>query len=158
MRNITGGRGVLGGAVLLAVGLAFLLPTLGVRDASAYLFLFIGLAFAFAYLQGTRPYVYLVPAASLIGFGLGVIIPSWFGLQTAAAAIFLAALALGLMAVYVIAPARKLPLVPAGVLAIVALADLFAGVELIPPGLQSFFVPLIFIVLGAYLLVEPRTH
>lgn len=158
MRNISGGRGVLGGCVLLAVGLAFALPALGARDAGAYLFLFLGLAFAFAYMIGTRPYVYLVPAATLVGFGLGILIPGWFGLHGAAAAIFLGALAAGLMVVYLVAPARKLPLIPAGVLAIVALADLFAGVELVPSGLQQFFVPVIFILLGAYLLIEPRSH
>lgn len=158
MRNVTGGRGVLGGSVLLAVGFAFALPALGARDASAYLFLFLGLAFAFAYVMGTRPYVYLVPAATLVGFGLGVLIPGWFGLQSAASGIFLAALAAGLMVVYLVAPGRKLPLIPAGVLAIVALADLFAGVELVPSGLQQFFVPVIFILLGGYLLIEPRSH
>jgi hypothetical protein len=159
VRNITGGRGVLGGAVLLAVGFAFLLPALGARDATAYLFLFLGIAFAAAYRMGTRPYVYLVPAATLVAFGLGVIVPSTLGLQNpAAAAIFLAALAAGLVVVYLVAPDRRLPLVPAGVLAIVALADLFGGVELVPAGLQSLFVPIIFIALGAYLLIEPRTH
>lgn len=156
--SITGGRGVLGGAVLLAVGLAVLLPPLGVRDAGAYLFVLLGLAFAYAYVAGTRPYVYLVPAATLIGFGLGLVIPGWFGLREAASAIFLAALAAGLLAVYLLRPTRRLPLIPAAVLAVVALAELFGRAELVPAAAQPFFVPVILLFVGAYLLIEPRGH
>lgn len=157
-RNRTGGRGILGGAVLLAVGLAVLLPPLGVRDAGSYLFLFLGIAFAVAYRAGTRPYVYLVPASMLISFGLGILLPRWAGLDTAAGPIFLASLAAGLLLVFVLAPARRLPLVPAALLGVVALAELFGRFHLVPAGAEPFFVPLILIVVGAYLLVEPRTH
>ena len=68
MRGITGGRGILGGAVLLAVGFGVLMQAMGVTDAGAYLFLFLGLAFAIAYVAGTQQYVYLVPASVMIGF------------------------------------------------------------------------------------------
>src|SRR2546430_17709987 len=73
-------RGILGGAVLLAIGGAFLLPPLGVPNAGAYLFVALGLAFAAAWWVGARQYVYLVPACVLIGFGLGLVIPTLFSL------------------------------------------------------------------------------
>ena len=159
MRGITGGRGVLGGAVLLAVGLAVLLPPLGVRDAGSYLFLFLGLAFAVAYVAGTQQFVYLVPGVTMIGFGLGLIIPQAFPrVQGEASAIFLASLAAAFIVIYLLSPSRKIPLAVAGVIGIVALADLFAKIELIPAGFQPFFVPAILIVTGVYLLVEPRAH
>lgn len=156
--NRTGGRGVLGGAVLLAVGLAVLLPPLGARDAGAYLFLFLGIAFAVAYRVGTRPYVYLVPAATLTTFGLGLLLPAWVGATTAAEAIFLGSLAVGLVIVFLLSPSRRLPLIPAALLAVVALGELFGNVHLVPAAAQPFFVPLILIVVGAYLLVEPKAH
>ncbi|HEX9495220.1 MAG TPA: hypothetical protein VGA38_05630 [Candidatus Limnocylindria bacterium] len=158
MRGITGGRGVLGGAVLLAVGFAVLLPPMGVRDAGAYLFLFLGVAFLIAYVAGTQQFVYLVPAATMIGFGLGLIIPTAFSLQAEASAIFLASLAAAFVVIYLLSPSRKIPLIVAAVIGVVALADLFAKIELIPAGFQPYFVPVILIVTGAYLILEPRTH
>ena len=71
-------RGVLGGAVLVAVGITYLLPTLGVPNATSYLFLALGAAFASAYFTGFSPYVYLVPAATLLSFGTGLLIPAAF--------------------------------------------------------------------------------
>src|SRR2546423_15347106 len=73
-------RGVLGGAVLLAIGVAFFLPPLGVPNAGAYLFVALGIAFAAAWWRGARQYVYLVPACVLIGFGLGLVIPALLNL------------------------------------------------------------------------------
>ena len=92
-------RGVLGGAVLLAIGGAFLLPPLGVPNAGAYLFVALGVAFAVAWWVGARrQYVYLVPACVLIGFGLGLVIPTLFGLPAdAAGPVFLGALAFGVL-------------------------------------------------------------
>jgi hypothetical protein len=49
-------------------------------------------------------------------------------------------------------------LIPAGVLVIVALADLFLRVQIVPAQLQPFFVPIVLIAVGVYLLVEPRTN
>ncbi len=158
MRGITGGRGVLGGMVLLAVGMAVLLPPLGVRDAGSYLFLFLGLAFAIAYAAGSQQFVYLVPGATMIGFGLGLLIPKIVPrVENEAWAIFLASLAAAFSVIYLLSPSRRIPLLVAAVLGVVALADLFVKVEL-PAGLQPFFVPAILIVTGAYLLIEPRTH
>src|SRR6266511_2747782 len=70
-------RGVLGGAVLVAVGAPFLLQALSVANASAYLFVALGIAFLAAWYVGTRQYVYMVPAAVLIAFGLGLVVPTW---------------------------------------------------------------------------------
>ncbi len=165
MRGITGGRGVLGGAVLLAVGTAVLLPPFGawsghpIQDAGAYLFLFLGVAFAIAWAAGTQQFVYLVPAATMIGFGLGLIIPAAIPrFQDEASAIFLGSLAVAFVVIYLLSPSRKIPLAVAAVIGVVALADLFAKVELIPAGMQPFFVPFILIVTGAYVILEPRTH
>jgi hypothetical protein len=151
-------RGVLGGAVLLAIGGAFLLPPLGVPNAGAYLFVALGVAFAVAWwVGGRRQYVYLVPACVLIGFGLGLVMPALLGLPPdTAGPVFLGTLALGLVAVFLLAPSRRAPLVLAGILIVVALADLFLQIDLVPLSLQPYFVPVVLIIVGAYLLVEPR--
>ncbi len=150
-------RGVLGGAVLVAVGLTYLLPALGVPDATSYLFLALGAAFAIAYVTGLTPYVYLVPAAILISFGTGLLIPGWFGLpDETVAPIFLASLTVGLAAVFVIRPVRRWPLIPAAIVGLVALAEIFRIADVIPAGLQPLFVPVILIAIGAYLIMAPR--
>jgi hypothetical protein len=150
-------RGILGGAVLVAVGVTYLLPTLGVPDATSYLFLALGGAFAVAYLMGLSPYVYLVPAAILISFGTGLLVPGWLGLpEETLAPIFLASLTVGLAAVFVIRPQRRWPLVPAAIIGLVALAEMFRIADIIPPGVQPLFVPVILIGVGAYLIMAPR--
>jgi hypothetical protein len=150
-------RGILGGAVLLAIGAAFLLPPLGVPNAGAYLFIALGIAFAAAWWRGPRPYVYLVPACVLIGFGLGLVIPTLFGLPPETAGpVFLGALAAGLFTVYALASQRRAPFVLALILAVIAIADLVLQVDLVPLALQPYFVPVILIIVGVYLLVEPR--
>lgn len=154
-----GGRGVLGGMVLLAVGTAVLLPPLGVRDAGSYLFLFLGLAFLIAWAAGTQQFVYLVPGVTMVGFGLGLIIPQAIpAFQAQTSAIFLGSLAVAFVVIYLLSPSRRIPLVVAAVIGVVALADLFAKIDVIPAALQPYFVPLILIVTGAYLILEPRTH
>jgi len=150
-------RGILGGAVLLAIGAAFLLPPLGVPNAGAYLFVALGLAFATAWWVGAKQYVYLVPACVLIGFGLGLVIPALLDLPPdTAGPVFLGMLAAGLVAVFLLAPARRASLLLAGVLAVVAIADFFLQIALVPLALQPYFVPVILILVGLYLLVEPR--
>ena len=157
MRSTAAPRGVIGGAVLLAVGAAFLLPPLGVPDAGAYLFVALGLAFGAAWWLGSKQFVYLVPAGVLIGFGLGLVFPSLFDLPAETAGpVFLGTLALGLFVVFALAPARRLLLAIAAILAVVAIADLFLNVVLVPADAQPYFVPLILIVVGLYLLVERR--
>ncbi|HEY8808225.1 MAG TPA: hypothetical protein VIN70_11665 [Candidatus Limnocylindria bacterium] len=158
MRGITGGRGILGGAVLLAVGFGVLLQAMGTADAGAYLFLFLGIAFALAYVAGTQQFVYLVPAATMIGFGLGLIIPTAFGLGDQASGIFLASLAIAFVVIYLLAPSRRIPLLVGAVIGVVALADIFTTIPVVPDALKPYFVPIILIITGAYLILEPRTH
>jgi hypothetical protein len=157
MRSTAPPRGVIGGAVLLAVGAAFLLPPLGVSNAGAYLFVALGLAFGAAWWLGTKQFVYLVPAGVLTGFGLGLVLPTLFDLPAEIAGpVFLGTLALGLIVVFAFAPGRRLLLAIAAILAVVAVADLLLNVVLIPAGAQPYFVPLILIVVGLYLLRERR--
>lgn len=154
-----GRRGILGGSVLVAVGAPFLMQAVGVANASAYLFLALGLAFGAAWFLGTRQYVYLVPAAALITFGLGLVIPTWFNLSSdLAAPIFLGALAIGFFIVFLADPRRPAPLIPAVLLALVALLTLYGRGDILPAWFQPMFVPLLFIALGVYLLLERRTN
>ena len=144
--------------MLVAVGVPFLLQAVGLPNASAYLFLALGLAFGAAWLVGTRQYVYLVPAASLITFGLGLVIPSWLNVSNdLAAPIFLGALAIGFGIVFLIDPQRPAPLVPALLLALFAFLTVYGRGDLMPVWFQPMFVPLLFIGLGLYLLVDRRT-
>lgn len=150
-------RGVLGGAVLVAVGVTYFLPTLGIANATSYLFLALGVAFAAAYVTGLNPYVYLVPAAILISFGTGLLIPGWLNLPAdTVAPVFLASLTVGLVGVFVIRPNRRWPLVPAAVFGAITLAELFRVATVIPSGLQPLLVPAILIGVGAYLILAPR--
>jgi hypothetical protein len=152
-------RGILGGSILVAVGAPFLLQAvapylnLSVPNAGAYLIFALGAAFLAAWYVGTRQYVYMVPAAVLIGFGLGLVIPTWLPLPTEAAApIFLGSLAVALAIVILFYRQHRGLLVPAGLLAIVAIADVF-GLHL-PQEMQPFFVPTVLIAVGVYMLVE----
>jgi hypothetical protein len=148
-------RGILGGAVLLAIGGAFLLPPIGVPNAGAYLFVALGLAFSAAWWLGTRQYVYLVPACVLVGFGLGLALPALLNLPPdTAGPVFLGTLAVGLVAVFLLAPTRRAPLLLAGVLAVVAITDLFLQIDLVPLALQPYFVPVVLIIVGLYLLAS----
>jgi hypothetical protein len=103
--------------------------------------------------------VYLVPGAALTTFGLGLVIPSWFNLSDELAApIFLGALALGFFIVFVVEPRRPAPLVPAILLGLVALLALYGRGDIFPGAFWQALVPLLFIALGAYLLVERRAN
>ncbi|MDQ2951622.1 MAG: response regulator [Chloroflexota bacterium] len=150
-------RGILSGLVVMAVGLTFILQAVGVPGASAYLFLTLGAAFFAAYLRAHRQYIYLVPAAVFVSFGIALLLPTWFVLRPEVIApSFVGLLALGLMGVSILAPARRWPLVPAALLGAVALVDLIGGVAIIPSVAAPFFVPAVLLAVGAYLLVEPQ--
>ena len=56
---------------------------------------------------------------------------------------------------FALAPERWAPLALAAVLAVIAVASLFLRIDLVPTMLQPFFVPLIVIAVGAYLLIVP---
>src|SRR5205085_2227033 len=127
-------RGVLGGSILIAIGLTYLLLAFGYEHAGSVLFIAIGLAFLAAYLIGPRPYVYLVPAAVLLGFGLGLYIPELLGLRGQfASLVFFALLAAGMLAVFVVAPVQRWPLVPAAILGVVAVIVSVTSAAVIPP-------------------------
>jgi hypothetical protein len=150
-------RGIVGGAVLVAVGIPYLLAAWGVPDATSYLFLSLGAAFAVAYVLGLQPYVYLVPSAILLGFGTGLLIPSWLGLpRETVAPIFLASLTVGLVGVFVLRPNRRWPLIPAAFFGVVALAEVFGVAAVVPAQAQPLFVPTILIAVGGYLILAPR--
>ena len=150
-------RGVLGGLVVIAAGVPFLLQPMGVPNAPSYLFITLGAAFTAAYFRGNRQYVYLVPAAVLGAFGIGLLLPSWITIRPdAVAPVFLGALAAGLFAVFILAPARRWVLIPAAAVAIVAIAEPLTGSTVLPPQVRPYFVPLVMIAVGVYLLVESQ--
>ena len=95
----------------------------------------------------------------LCGFGVGLLLPPWLGIASdLAGAVFLGTLALGLVVVFLIAPDRRMPLVPAVILVVVAMANVFVKVDLVPIALQPYFVPVILVAVGLYLLQERRVH
>ena len=146
-------RGILGGAVLVAVGVWSFVQATGVPNSGAYLFGALGVAFLAAWYIGTRQYVYMVPAAILVAFGLGILIPGWLSLPSGLeASIFLGALALALLIVFLMYRQHRGLLVPAALLAIVAVADQF-GLQM-PDVVQPYFVPLILLAVGIYMLAE----
>ncbi len=163
LRSTSGGpaprrRGVLGGLVVFAIGLAFLLQSLSFPAASSFLFIALGGAFAAAYGLGYRQYVYLVPAAVLIGLGVGLLLPSVFDLGRLAAPIFFGALAAALVSVTLLAPDRRWPLIPAAPLALIAIAGVIGRVDLLPTALQPFILPVVLMLVGGYLLFEPANR
>ena len=146
-------RGILGGSVLVAVGVWSFVQALQVPNSGAYLFGTLGIAFLAAWFVGTRQYVYIVPAAILLGFGLGILIPSWLSLPAGLeASIFLGSLALALVIVFLMYRQHRGLLVPAVLLAMVAVADQ-VGLQL-PDAVQPYFVPLILLAVGIYMLAE----
>ncbi len=150
-------RGVLGGLVVFAVGFAFFLPAIGFSNALAgpVLFIALGAAFAAAYALGHRQFVYLVPAAVMIALGLGLLVPALVDLGRFAAPAFFGSLAAAFVVVTLLAPERRWPLLPAGTLALIAVAGTAGGVDLLAPSVRPFILPVVLMAVGAYLLVEP---
>lgn len=149
-------RGVLGGLVVIALGVPFILQPLGVPNAASYLFISMGLAFLISYLRG-RQYVYLIPMVTLISFGVALLLPTWIAMRPESAApAFVGVIAVGFMVAFAVAPHHRWPLVPAVLLGAVAAARFVTGTSLIPAALEPFFVPVVLIGVGAYLLAEPK--
>ncbi len=147
-------RGVLGGLVVIAMGLPFVLQALGVPNAASYLFLAMGLAFLVSYLRGRR-YVYLIPMVTLSSFGIALLLPTWIVMRPEAIApAFVAIIALGFVTAFALAPNRRWPLVPAALLGIVAATRLVTGFSPIPAPLEPFLVPFVLVGVGIYLLLE----
>ena len=150
-------RGVLAGLVVIAMGVPFLLQPLGVPNAPSYLFLAMGIAFLISYLRG-RQYVYLIPMVTFSSFGIALLLPTWIALRPEAEApAFVGLVALGLVAAFVLAPERRWPLVPAAILGVAAGSQFLTGASPVPQALQPYFVPLILVGVGCYLLVERRS-
>src|SRR5438552_175554 len=150
-------RGVLGGLVVIALGVPFILQPLGVPNAASYLFIAMGLAFLISYLRG-RQYVYLIPMVTLISFGVALLLPTWITIRSESAApAFVGIIATGFVVAFALAPRHRWPLVPAVLLGIAAAARFVTGASLIPAPLEPFLVPVVLIGVGAYLLAEPRT-
>ncbi|MGQ0805025.1 MAG: hypothetical protein ACT4PI_14340 [Actinomycetota bacterium] len=152
-------RGVLGGLVVFAIGFAFLIPAigLGANLAGPLLFLAMGGAFAFSYWWGNRQYAYLVPAATLLGLGVGLLVPAVFDLGALAGPAFFVSLAVALVSVTLLAPDRRWPLIPAAPLALIAAAGFLGRADLVPTAIQPLILPVVLMLVGAYILFEP-TH
>lgn len=150
-------RGVLGGLVVIAMGLPFVLQPLGVPNAASYLFLAMGIAFLISFLRGHQ-YVYLIPMVTLTSFGIALLLPTWIAMRPETVApSFVAIVALGFVAAFVLVPDRRWPLIPAALLGSVAAGRFITGTSFIPGALEPFLVPLVLVFVGAYLLVERRS-
>ncbi len=149
-------HGVLGGLVIIAFGVPFLLalPPFTLRNASLYLFITVGLAFLAAYLLGTRQFIYLMPAATLLAFGVGLLLPTWYPPMKAdlAGPMLLATQAVGFVVVWALGRDRWWVLVPAAVLGVVAAAEGLGRMAVLTPGAEPYLVPVLLIGVGAYLL------
>lgn len=149
-------RGVLGGLVVVAMGIPFILQPLGVPNAASYLFVAMGAAFLISYLRGHQ-YVYLIPMATLTSFGVALLLPTWVVLRPEAVApAFVGVIAVGFLVAFGLAPERRWPLIPAAVLGVVAAARLMTGWSPIPTPLEPFLVPVVLVSVGLYLLIEPQ--
>lgn len=150
-------RGVLGGLVVIAMGIPFILQPLGVPNAASYLFVAMGGAFLISYLRGHQ-YVYLIPMVTLTSFGIALLLPTWLVLRPEAIAPgFVGVIALGFFVAFGLAPERRWPLIPAGLLGVVSAARLITGWSPIPAPLEPFLVPVVLVGVGTYLLIERST-
>jgi CheY-like chemotaxis protein len=150
-------RGVLGGLVVIALGVPFVLQQLGVPNGASYLFITMGLAFLISYIRG-RQYVYLIPMATLTSFGVGLLLPTWIAMRPdAVAPAYVGIVAIGFIVAFALAPTHRWPLVPAVLLGLVAAGHLVTGSSVIPAPLEPFLVPVVLIGVGAYLLAEPKS-
>jgi CheY-like chemotaxis protein len=149
-------RGVLGGLVVVALGVPFILQPLGVPNGSSYLFIAMGIAFLISYLRGHQ-YVYLIPMVTLCSFGVALLLPTWISMRPESVApAFVGVIALGFIVAFALAPHRRWPLIPAVLLGAVAASTFVSGTSPIPTALEPFLVPVVLIGVGAYLLAEPQ--
>jgi len=150
-------RGVLGGLVVIALGVPFVLQPLGVPNAASYLFIAIGAAFLISYLRG-RQYVYLIPMVTLVSFGVALLLPTWIAMRPESAApAFVGVIAIGFVVAFALSPQHRWPLVPAVLLGVVAAGRLVTGTSFIPASIEPYLVPIVLIAVGAYLLAERQT-
>src|SRR5205823_2093983 len=120
-------RGVLGGLVVIALGVPFVLQPLGVPNAASYLFIAMGAAFLISYVRG-RQYVYLIPMVTLVSFGVALLLPTWIAMRPESAApAFVGVIAIGFLVAFAVAPQHRWPLVPAVLLGVVAAGRFVTG-------------------------------
>lgn len=150
--------GWLPGVILIAVGLTLFAVQLLDLDGSVIV-LVSGLIFATAFAT-TRRYALLIPAGILSGLGIGILLENE-GLMGEPVAL---GLGLGFLAIYAVdllttgarEPGRWWPLIPGGILTIIAAAESTFGPEgarLIERGW-----PVLLILVGAWLLVRGRVR
>jgi hypothetical protein len=150
-------RGVLGGLVVIALGVPFVLQPLGVPNAASYLFIAMGAAFLISYLRG-RQYVYLIPMVTLVSFGVALLLPTWITMRPESTApAFVGVIAVGFVVAFALAPQHRWPLVPAVLLGVVAAGRLVTGTSFIPGSVEPYLVPIVLIAVGIYLLAERQT-
>ena len=150
-------RGVLGGLVVIALGVPFVLQPLGVPNAASYLFIAMGAAFLISYLRG-RQYVYLIPMVTLVSFGVALLLPTWIAMRPESAApAFVGVIAIGFVVAFALSPQHRWPLVPAVLLGVVAAGRLVTGTSFIPASIEPYLVPIVLIAVGIYLLAERQT-
>jgi len=147
-------QGSLGGLLVTAIGGSLFVSALVGEHRTAFLFLALGAAFAVAYIQGRQPYVYLVPTCTLLAFGVGMLLAYAMPAQ-ASGATFLASVAMGPVAVFIIRPARRWPLIITAVLGGLAVAEML-GVRAVPAAIEPLLVPATLVAVGLYLIFAPR--
>ncbi len=148
-------------AILLAIAIVFFLQALQIPDVGSLLFVGLGIAFATPYVFSTdrRRHMYLLPAGTLLGLGVGLWVPDLLDAPSSIAApIFLTSLAAGLVAVVLLARERPWPLLLAAVLFVLAVIEIFAHRLFIPEPIRPFIVPAIIFALGIYVLVDRGTN
>jgi hypothetical protein len=148
-------RGVIAGLIVLAIAVSLVLPPLGVQNAGAYLFVGIGAAFVAAHVHRSQHgWSYLLPGCTFLGFGVGLLIPTWFSSfdPKLEGPVLLGSQAIALVVCFIVKPHHWGVLVPAGILATVAGADAFLKTPLVPDALQPYFLPVMLVGVALYLL------
>ncbi|MGC9347978.1 MAG: hypothetical protein ACP5JG_07565 [Anaerolineae bacterium] len=149
---------VLWGALLVVMGILFLLESLNVLvlgAAWAILFALVGLAFAYTFLENREQWWAIIPAMTLLGIGaliaVDALLPELGDLL--GGSIFLLALSLSFLIIYVVTGAEQWwAMIPGGILLSLALLigvepyigdDVFAGLFLLAIGLTFAIVYLV---------------
>jgi hypothetical protein len=145
---------VLGGLVVIAMGIPFVLQQFAVPNAASYLFVTMGIAFLISYVRG-HAYVYLIPTVTLTSFGVALLLPTWLAMRPEVVApAFVGTVALGFVVAFAVAPRKRWPLIPAALLGAAAITRLLTGSSLLPASLEPFLVPVALVAVGCYLLID----
>jgi hypothetical protein len=148
--------GWLPGVILIAVGATLFAVQLLNLDGDVIVVV-IGLIFAAAY-AATRRYGLLIPAGVLTGLGTGILLED-YGVMGEPVVL---GLGLGFLAIYAVdlistgarEPGRWWPLIPGGILTVIAAAESTFGAE--GARLISQGWPIVLIAAGAWLLLRGR--